>query len=1084
MIEQQYINRILEEVDLAEVVSSYGIRLKATGHRLVGLCPFHQEKTPSFSISTEKNLWRCFGCGKGGNAINFVMEIERLSFPMAVRKLLKDNLGVSLPDEATQCSPEDEARYKKLESMRIVNNMLCSFFFEQLQTGTIGAKAAKDYMLGRWDQEYCNELRIGYAPDDWTTVVDFARKSGMSLELMQEMGVLKRNEETDSFYCMYRNRLMIPIRDRYSNIEGFTARTLDGKSHSKYINSSDSELYHKSQSIFGIDGAVVRARAERKLYLVEGAPDVMRLQSLGIPNVIASLGGSWTEKQFQMLKSFGLKDVILCFIPDSDVPPMGEKLGAGFKNVIKNGELARKLGFTVNVMEIPNDLTVEQPKKTDPDDFFADKADLAGLNEREHLIWTFEKKFDKCATAEDKQNLIKDTCGQLLLIKDKALQERYISELAKIDGGKAIWRQTLHSASLAQKESPRKVSTEDSNSTEAFGFIERDGAYWGFDKRDMEVKWSNFTMKPLFLIRDELRPVRLFLIKNDEPESRAEIVELDMEMFTSAKSLRKKLLGIGNYTWLVGDAPLIQLNSYLAKVTETAEEIKQLGWHEEGFYCFCNGALEDGVWHAVDEMGIVRLKAGIYYLPATSTLYKHSKELYANERRFRHLASSSISLHDYFKKIIDVFGDNAKIGLCFYVASLFRDIFVAKTCSFPILNIFGPKGSGKTQLGETLTSFFMAKNEPLNLATATLPALTDCVASVSNALVHLDEYKNGLDVKKIEWIKDIWGSIGRSRMNMDKDKKREQARVDAGVIITGQELPTADIALYTRLIGLTFWKQQHTMEERNKFNDLLQIRLKGATHITLEILNHRKHFADCFDEAWRKAVADVEAETSEQEIYDRIKGNWLVLLTAFLAIEDVINMPFSYEEVLKLCVKGIIKQNDECSKNDEVALFWSIICSAQQKGIYLERQDYKIEFFTKLKTRKSKEEKELEVNKKILMIRKNSSLATYQHYGSLIKAKTQPDGTIFDYLLNTEECYGYIVAPKRFVKFNSNGIPIQEQIDKSGKLTYRTIYTEDRPYCFDYDMLCRKYGVNLETIIEEDPEEESMPPPQQEELPF
>ena len=510
MIEQQYINRILEEVDLAEVVSSYGIRLKATGRRLVGLCPFHQEKTPSFSISTEKNLWRCFGCGKGGNVINFVMEMEHLSFPMAVRKLLKDNLGVSLSDEATLCSPEDEARYKKLESMRIVNNMLCSFFFEQLQKDTIGAKAAKDYMLGRWDQEYCNELRIGYAPDDWTTVVDFAQKSGMSLDLMQEMGILKRNEENDSFYCMFRNRLMIPIRDRYSNIEGFTARALDDKSHSKYINSSDSELYHKSQSIFGIDGAVVKARAERKLYLVEGAPDVMRLQSLGIPNVIASLGGSWTEKQFQMLKSFGLMDVILCFIPDSDVPPMGEKLGVGFKNVIKNGELARKLGFTVNVLEIPNDLTVEQPKKTDPDDFFADKADLAGLNEREHLIWTFEKKFDKCATAEDKQKLIKDTCGQLLFIKDKALQERYITELAKIDGGKAIWRQTLHSASLAQKEPPRKVSTEDSNSTEAFGFIERNGAYWGFDKRGVEVKWSNFTMKPLFLIRDELRPVRLF----------------------------------------------------------------------------------------------------------------------------------------------------------------------------------------------------------------------------------------------------------------------------------------------------------------------------------------------------------------------------------------------------------------------------------------------------------------------------------------------------------------------------------------------------------------------------------------------
>ena len=274
------------------------------------------------------------------------------------------------------------------------------------------------------------------------------------------------------------------------------------------------------------------------------------------------------------------------------------------------------------------------------------------------------------------------------------------------------------------------------------------------------------------------------------------------------------------------------------------------------------------------------------------------------------------------------------------------------------------------------------------------------------------------------------------------------------------------------------------MEERNKFNDLLQIRLKGATHITLEILNHRKHFADCFDEAWRKAVADVEAETNEQEIYDRIKGNWLVLLTAFLAIEDVINMPFSYEEVLKLCVKGIIKQNDECSKNDEVALFWSIICSAQQKGIYLDKQNYKIEICTKLKTNKTKKEIRFAEPKKILMIRKNSSLATYQQYGSQIKANTLPNDSIFHYLQETEEYFGYKSAAVRFVKLNSNGVPIQEQIDKNGMLTYRTIYTEDRPYCFDYDMLCRKYGINLETIIEEDPEEESMPPPQQEELPF
>lgn len=921
-------------------------------------------------------------------------------------------------------------------------------------------------------------MRIGYAPNDWNSVVDFVRISGLDVELMQEMGILKKSEKTHYLNCIFHNRLMIPIRDRFGNIEGFTARALDDNATCKYLNSSNSELYQKSRSIFGIDSAVNIARMSGELYLVEGAPDVMKLQSIGIPNVIASLGGSWTEEQFLKLKDYNLKDCTLCFIPDSDIPHNGEQLGAGFKNVLRNGEKAMRLGFIVSVKEIPNDLTVSHPKKIDPDEFFNEKADMEKLSEREFLIWAFEKRFNKDATAEDKQKLIKDTCEILLLIKDKALRDRYITELAKIDGKKTNWKQTLKDVASHQKR--KKLHRADANGAEvmeSFGFTEKQGSYWGFGSDDTEEQWSNFTLKPLFHIKDDLCPVRLFEIKNNEPGSQSEIVELDMDMFTSSKSLRKKLIGLGNYTWLGNDNSLIKLQRYLAKVTETAIEVKQLGWHKEGFYCFCNGVMEDGEWHDVDEMGIVRLKTGNYYLPAMSKLFKDSKELYANERKFCHHTSSNISLHDYFEKIVDVFGKNAIVGLCFFLATLYRDIIYSKKQFFPLLNIFGPMGSGKTKLGQTLTSFFVADNTPEGIDNTSLPALSDLVSSVSNALVQIDEYKNGVEIRKVEFLKNLWGGVGRSRMNMEKDKKREQAKVDSGIILTGQEMPTADIALFSRIIYLTYEMQHHTEEERAKFNDLLGMRLRGATHITLEILKHRKNFENRFDEAWRKAEYDVELGTKGHEIIDRIEGNWLVPLSAFLALDGLIDTPFNYEELLKVCIDGIIRQNEMCVSIDEIANFWFIFCSAKQKNEVKYGQDYFIKTKTKLKTNKFKEGIPSNDPIQVLMIRKESALATYENFGGIIKARLLPSESMLFYLKTSPDYLGTAKNTERFQNVTKSGMPTQVQVKENGHICYKNVYSQERPLCFDYKKVCERYDFNLDLFTEDSKVEDNKPTP-------
>jgi len=352
-------------------------------------------------------------------------------------------------------------------------------------------------------------------------------------------------------------------------------------------------------------------------------------------------------------------------------------------------------------------------------------------------------------------------------------------------------------------------------------------------------------------------------------------------------------------------------------------------------------------------------------------------------------------------------------------------------------------------------------------------------------LVHLDEYKNGIDIKKLQFLKDIWGGVGRMRMNMDKDKKREQARVDSAVIITGQEMPTADPALFTRLIYLTYDKHSFSEQERQEFADLQHWRMLGASHITIEILKHRDKFEASFGNAWRKAEADVKyALRGEGAIVDRIQGNWTVLLATYIALEDVLQFPYTYADLLNLSIRGILRQNEMSASVDEVAGFWNIISSAIQKGILMKDQDYKIRYKRKLRTSKQKEEMDFEKNIPILMIRKSVMLSTYREQGRRMDEQILPQESMLHYLEITPEYYGYTTSPERFKKFNANGIAEHEEItDEHGKLNgYRTVWSQDRPMCFNYELVSQKYGIILDTYTGGENDAAPRPEPEQGEL--
>lgn len=1064
MIDERIIEQILDRADIVDVVGGY-VELKKKGANYAACCPLHKEKTPSFMVNPARGTWHCFGCGKGGNVIGFLMDHDTLTFPEAVRTLGK-RYGIEV--EETKLTPEQEQQRMKRDSMYVINQRCAEHFRANLLDPA--NKVAADYVKGRWGEAYAEEMGIGYAPDSWDDLLKFAQASGLSIELMTEMGLLKKREK-GGLYDFYRGRAMIPIRDRFRRITSFTARDMTGKSDmdgeekvAKYLNSIESDIYHKKDSIFGIDLAIRQAAKESKFYLVEGGPDVMQLQRIRVNNTIAPLGGDWTEPQLEQLKKYATK---VCFLPDADPPKTdkGEKLGAGTRNVMRNGLLAMKAGFGVTVKEIPPG---EAQSKNDPDSYCTSIQKFQELEEVDFIPWYAKYLFADVNTTEDRSNAINVICDMVTMVQDEVKESMYMKQLHEFYPDKALWTKALN---RAKKLSKAKQVISDSKRIDRdlylkYGFYEDHDAYFEVQK-DSPYKWSNFTMTPMFHIKDSLLPKRLYKIRNQNKQE--EIIEMKQEDLVSLSKFKIKVEGIGNFIWLATEKELTKLKMFLYEQTETAIEVTQLGWQRQGFFAFGNGAF-DTEWHPADEYGIVRLKDGNFYLPGCSTIYRDDVKLFQFERKFIHTTYNNVSLREYSDKLVQVFGDNAKIGICFLLASLFRDIIVGQTKSFPILNLFGPKGSGKSELGHSLMSFFIIKNTPPNIQNATIAALGDAVAQCANALVHIDEYKNSIDLDKREFLKGLWDGTGRSRMNMDRDKKREITSVDCGVILSGQEMPTIDIALFSRLIYLTFTKTEFSTAEKQTFDQCKAMRDLGLSHLTLQLLRHRSKMETDFSANYRQCMNDLNDRLKGETIEDRIQRNWVIPLAAFRTLEAVLDVPFTYRELLDICVAGIIRQNRECKSNNELANFWNVVSYLQQDGEIFLESDFRIDYLDRLKTNKVKD-LVFQRPKPILRMRTDRIFMLYKKFSKQVGDSALPTESLSFYLENSKEYLGV----QNSVRFKNilKGVEVTKEYEAGGQKVYRKTSMTKQALCFDYSELMGNYGINLNVdtgvSIEDDP---------------
>lgn len=1092
MINQKTIDQVLDKANIVDIVSDY-VQLSKAGVNYKGLCPFHTDHNPSFVVSPGKNICHCFSCGKGGNPINFIMAKESMPFTEAVKHLAK-KYNIQIEEDHHQYTDKEREEQSKKESLEIVYSAVTEFYFKQLHSNTSDSKAALDYVNKRWngaeekvvqgtkvvnfpEKNFPDLARIGFASSGWDNLVQFSMKNGYSLKLMEDVGLIKISSK-GTYIDVFRNRIMIPWRDRWGKVRGFTARKLSEDSDApKYINSKESFYFHKGSTIFGFDLAKNAGAREEKFYLVEGNPDVMKLQSLDIDNTIAPGGTAWTHDEYEQLKKF---HATLCFIPDADDP--------GIKAVMKNGRKAVQEGFRVTVKEIPR---TKDGKKQDADSYIKSRAMLNELDEVDYIEWISAYNLRDVENTSELTDKIGDICNIIIDLEEDVQQTAMLEKLGTKYGHKNIWKQGLKRAKeLRLRKKTEAISKKgDIDLLQKYGFYEMANCYYS-NQGDNTIQWSNFTMKPLFHIKDSFNAKRIYELKNYR--NHTELIELKTEELISLPKFKQRIESLGDFLWLVSDRELNKLKSYLYENTETAVEIKQLGWAHDGFFVWGNGIYDAGSkFLPVDEYGIVRVEKNMddnkqetdnYYLPAMSKIYADERELYRFERQFIFDEDhSSISLHDYAKMTADVFGNNGKVGIMFLLATLFRDVIVSNTKNFPILNLFGPKGSGKTELGHTLMSFFIKNNTPLNIQNATIAALADAIAQCSNALVHIDEYKNTIDPVKVEFLKGLYDGAGRSRMNMDLDKKRQITSVDSAVILSGQEMPTVDIALFSRTIYLTFDVTVHDKESKDKFNSFTAVRKMGVCHLTNQILSHRAKFETEFYDNYQFVTKDVEQNLVNNEIEDRIWRDWCVLLASFYTLKDVVDLPWTYNELRDITIEGIKKQNKECASSNEMGNFWSMIGVMAQAGMIDYDGDYKIKYLDGIKTKNS--EMLFTKNKPVLMIRPNKIITQYKIMAKKAGENAMPERSIRYYLQTCPGFLGQKKGSERFKVFKDGKI---QKIWKGEGDQQKSIdlCTFDNPLCFDYQELKQKFEINLEVNSSEGEYPEEIEDKNEGNLPF
>lgn len=415
MIPQDTIMSILDTVRIEEVVGDF-VSLKKRGANLIGVCPFHKEKTPSFIVSPSKGIFKCFGCGKAGDSVRFIMEHEHYSYPEALR-FLAQKYGIII--EEKEQTPEEMVAQNERERMFNVNSFAQQYFSSTMKNDEEGIAVGMSYFRERGFRDaIIDKFQLGYCLNQRDAFVQYALKNGYSKDLLLKVGLASGNEERT--YDKYQGRVIFPIHNLTGKVIGFGARILSGdKTKAKYLNSPESEIYNKSQTLYGIYFAKNEISRLDNCILVEGYADVLSMHQAGIENTVASSGTSLTTEQIRLISRY-TKNITVLYDGDN----------AGIHAALRGTDMILEEGMNVRIVVLPPD--------EDPDSFVQHNPievvrDYIDKNAKDFI------SFKTQLLLKDAQNdpikraeVLKDIVGSIAVIPDAIYRASYIKECSRL----------------------------------------------------------------------------------------------------------------------------------------------------------------------------------------------------------------------------------------------------------------------------------------------------------------------------------------------------------------------------------------------------------------------------------------------------------------------------------------------------------------------------------------------------------------------------------------------------------------------------------------------------------------------------
>ncbi|MDP2643642.1 MAG: DNA primase [Desulfobacterales bacterium] len=440
-IPEEKITEIKNAADIFEIISEVVV-LKKTGKNYVGLCPLHSEKTPSFTVSPDKQIFHCFGCGVGGNVISFIQKHNGLSFPESV-KMLATRYGIEIPTQ--KMTPVQQRQMRQREQLLLVNKEAALFFHDCLGDGTRNQKATKYLEKRGISQETVHRFHLGYAPESWDSLLQFFSRKKLPLELVEKSGLVVSRKNSPGFYDRFRDRIIFPIFDGSLQVIGFGGRVLDD-ALPKYLNSPETPLYNKRRSLYGLPMAKTMSREMESVYIVEGYFDLLALHQHGIQNCVATLGTALTLDQVQIIKGFIGSNGRIILVYDSDE--------SGIKAALRCIETFNKGYVQAQILVLPAGY--------DPDSYifkFGKESFLEAASQARGLFpFLIDSALLKHGLSTDgKLRAISDLKNPLARIADPVERSLYIKELAeRIDIDENAILQKIRAAALQTGRSGQK----------------------------------------------------------------------------------------------------------------------------------------------------------------------------------------------------------------------------------------------------------------------------------------------------------------------------------------------------------------------------------------------------------------------------------------------------------------------------------------------------------------------------------------------------------------------------------------------------------------------------------------------------